>query len=91
LSRSNVKPVIVGLALVARARPSWSPRPVELRRRIVDQPGHPRRAALELGAPIVPGGSGAPVDDVAGIVFKRSTRRGGTAYAVRTDGVGAVP
>lgn len=74
-------------------------RPVELRRRIVadlvDQPGHPRRAALELGVAVLPGDSGAPVvdgdGDVVGIVFARSTRRGGTAYAVRTDGEGALP
>ena len=74
-------------------------RPVELRRRIVatlvDEPGRPRRAALELGARIRSGDSGAPVvderGDVVGIVFARSTRRGGTAYAVRTDVAGALP
>jgi S1-C subfamily serine protease len=74
-------------------------RPVELRRRIVaslvDQPGRPRRAALELGARIRSGDSGAPVvderGDVVGIVFARSTRRGGTAYAIRTDMAGALP
>lgn len=74
-------------------------RPALLRRRIVaqltDQPGHPRRAALELGVRVAPGDSGAPVvdadGDVVGIVFARSTRRDGTAYAVRTDVAGVVP
>ena len=70
-----------------------------LRRRIVatlaDAPGKPRRAALELGVDVEPGDSGAPVVDgrgrVVGIVFARSTRRDGVAYAVRTDRAGALP
>jgi len=70
-----------------------------LRRRIVahltDAPGRPRRAALELAVRVAPGDSGAPVvdadGDVVGILFARSTRREGTAYAVRTDVAAALP
>jgi hypothetical protein len=66
-------------------------RPAVLRRRIVarlvDQPGRPRRPSLDLGVTISAGDSGAPVLDrdgnLVGIVYARSTRRGGTAYAVR--------
>ena len=65
--------------------------PAGLRRRInarlVDQPGRPRRPSFELAADIVSGDSGAPVVDsdgeIVGVVYARSTRRGGTAYAVR--------
>ena len=87
------------LTLLLRRDERVTARPAGLRRRIVadlvDQPGRPRRAALELGAAILPGDSGAPVvdedGDVVGIVFARSTRRDGTAYAVRTDVEGAMP
>ena len=55
--------------------------------RLVDQPGKPRRPSFELAADIVSGDSGAPVVDsdgeIVGVVYARSTRRGGTAYAVR--------
>lgn len=55
--------------------------------RLVDQPGRPRRPSLELAAAVSAGDSGAPVvnadGEVVGVVFARSTRRGGTAYAVR--------
>jgi S1-C subfamily serine protease len=44
------------------------------------------RPALELGAAIAPGDSGAPLVDrggrVAGVVFARSDRRPDTAYAL---------
>jgi S1-C subfamily serine protease len=66
--------------------------PARLRRRIVatlDTAGGAtaaRRPGLELAAAIGPGDSGAPVltrgGAVAGVVFARSTRRPGTAYAV---------
>jgi S1-C subfamily serine protease len=66
-------------------------RPAILRRRIlarlVDQPGRPRRPSLELATVISAGDSGAPVlnrdGELVGIVYARSTRRDGTAYAVR--------
>jgi S1-C subfamily serine protease len=66
-------------------------RPAVLRRRIlarlVDQPGRPRRPSLELSATVSAGDSGAPVlnreGELVGIVYARSTRRDGTAYAVR--------
>ena len=55
--------------------------------RLVDQPGRPRRPSLELAATVSAGDSGAPVvnadGEVVGVVYARSTRRGGTAYAVR--------
>jgi S1-C subfamily serine protease len=87
------------LSVLLRRDGATSARPAELRRRIVadlvDQPGRPRREALELGARILPGDSGAPVvdgdGDVVGVVFARSTRRDGVAYAVRTDVAGALP
>jgi S1-C subfamily serine protease len=68
-------------------------RPADLRRRIVarlvDQPGRPRRPSLDLAVPVAPGDSGAPVVDgdgaVVGVVYARSTRRDGTAYAVRGE------
>jgi S1-C subfamily serine protease len=71
------------------------PRPALLRRhilaRLVDQPGRPRRPSLELAAAISAGDSGAPVlnrdGQLVGIVYARSTRRDGTAYAV---GAGAL-
>jgi S1-C subfamily serine protease len=67
------------------------PRPASLRRwiiaRLVDQPGRPRRPSLELAARISAGDSGAPVlnrdGELVGVVYARSTRRDGTAYAVR--------
>jgi S1-C subfamily serine protease len=66
-------------------------RPAVLRRRILarllDQPGRPRRPSLELAATVSAGDSGAPVLNrngaLVGIVYARSTRRDGTAYAVR--------
>ena len=66
-------------------------RPAVVRRRVsarlVDAPGRPRRPSLELGVAVASGDSGAPVVDgrgrVVGVIFARSTRRGGTAYAVR--------
>ena len=66
-------------------------RPAVVRRRVrarlVDAPGRPRRPSLELGVIVASGDSGAPVVDglgrVVGVIFARSTRRGGTAYAVR--------
>src|SRR4051812_7632518 len=66
-------------------------RPAALRRpiiaRLVDQPGRPRRPSLELAATISAGDSGAPVlnrdGELVGIIYARSTRRDGTAYAVR--------
>ena len=55
--------------------------------RLVDQPGKPRRPSFELAATVASGDSGAPVVDadgeIVGIVYARSTRRGGTAYAAR--------
>ena len=55
--------------------------------RLVDQPGKPRRPSFELAATIASGDSGAPVVDadgeIVGVVYARSTRRGGTAYAMR--------
>ena len=55
--------------------------------RLVDAPGRPRRPSLELAVDVTAGDSGAPVVDregrVVGVVYARSTRRGGTAYAVR--------
>jgi S1-C subfamily serine protease len=70
-------------------------RPAELRRqvvaRLVDQPGRPRRPSLDLAVTVAPGDSGAPVLDadgaVVGVVYARSTRRDGTAYAVRGEGL----
>ena len=57
--------------------------------RLVDQPGRPRRPSLELAATVSAGDSGAPVvnadGEVVGVVYARSTRRGGTAYAVRVS------
>jgi S1-C subfamily serine protease len=69
-------------------------RPAMLRRRILarllDQPGRPRRPSLELAATVSAGDSGAPVLNhngaLVGIVYARSTRREGTAYAVRVNG-----
>jgi S1-C subfamily serine protease len=66
-------------------------RPAILRRRIlarlVGQPGRPRRPSLELATMISAGDSGAPVlnrdGELVAIVYARSTRRDGTAYAVR--------
>jgi S1-C subfamily serine protease len=66
-------------------------RPAVLRRhilaRLVNQPGRPRRDSLELAATVSAGDSGAPVlnrdGELVGIVYARSTRRDGTAYAVR--------
>ncbi len=66
-------------------------RRADLRRRLVarlvDQPGRPRRPSLDLAVSIAPGDSGAPVVDrhgaLVGVVYARSTRRDGTAYAVR--------
>lgn len=73
---------------VARTRGAL---PADARRRInarlVDQPGRPRRPSLELAASVESGDSGAPVlntdGEVVGVVYARSTRRDGTAYAVR--------
>jgi S1-C subfamily serine protease len=73
-------------------------RPVVLRRRILarllDQPGRPRRPSLELTATVSAGDSGAPVLNhngaLVGIVYARSTRREGTAYAVRVNGADLV-
>jgi S1-C subfamily serine protease len=54
--------------------------------RLVDEAGAPRRPTLELATDVRSGDSGAPVvgadGRVAGIVYARSTRREGTAYAV---------
>ena len=69
------------------------PRAAGLRRRVrarlVDQPGRPRRPSLELGVPVAAGDSGAPVvtprGEIVGVVFARSTRSPGRAYAVRVD------
>lgn len=59
---------------------------------LVDQPGAPRRPALELAADIRHGDSGAPVlgadGRLAGIVYARSEARPGTAYAVACTGGG---
>lgn len=59
--------------------------------RLVDQPGKPRRPSFELAATVAAGDSGAPVVDadgeIVGIVYARSTRHGGTAYATRMQGV----
>lgn len=87
------------LQVLLRRTNGVTARPAELRRRIaarlVGQPGRPRRAVLELTARIVPGDSGAPVidadGDVVGILFARSTRRDGIAYAVSTDAASALP
>lgn len=70
-------------------------RPALVRRRVtarlVDQPGRPRRPTLELAADVRSGDSGSPVVDrrgrIIGIVYARSTRRGGTAYATRAAGL----
>jgi len=52
-----------------------------------------RRPVLELAASVRPGDSGAPVLDgrgrVAGMVFARSTRRAGRAWAVRAPAIRA--
>jgi S1-C subfamily serine protease len=64
--------------------------PAALRRsvvaRLVDQPGRPRRPSLDLAVAVAAGDSGAPVLDdrgaVVGVVYARSTRRDGRAYAV---------
>ena len=67
-------------------------RPAVVRRRIsarlVDAPGRPRRPSLELGVAVAFGrlrraGRRSVDGRVVGVVFARSTRRGGTAYAVR--------
>jgi S1-C subfamily serine protease len=59
--------------------------------RLVDQPGRPRRPSLDLAVAVAAGDSGAPVvdddGDVVGVVYARSTRRDGTAYAVRGEGL----
>ncbi len=59
--------------------------------RLVDQAGRPRRPSLELAAAVRSGDSGAPVVSgdgrIVGIVYARSTRRAGTAYAVRGPGL----
>lgn len=59
--------------------------------RLVDQPGRPRRPSLELAADVEPGDSGAAVADadglLVGIVYARSSRRAGTAYAVAGPGL----
>jgi S1-C subfamily serine protease len=59
---------------------------------LVDQPGSPRRPALELAADIRHGDSGAPVlgadGRLAGVVYARSEGRPGTAYAVACAGGG---
>jgi S1-C subfamily serine protease len=56
--------------------------------------GGVRRPVLELGASVTAGDSGAPVTDargrVLGIVFARSERRAGTAWAVAASAVRAV-
>jgi S1-C subfamily serine protease len=59
--------------------------------RLVDQAGRPRRPSLELAAQVRSGDSGAPVVSrdgrIVGIVYARSSRRAGTAYAVRGPGL----
>jgi S1-C subfamily serine protease len=59
--------------------------------RLVDQAGRPRRPSLELAAAVRNGDSGAPVVSgdgrIVGIVYARSSRRAGTAYAVRGPGL----
>jgi S1-C subfamily serine protease len=73
-------------------------RPATLRRsilaRLVDQPGRPRRPSLELATTISAGDSGAPVlsrdGELVGIVYARSTRRDGTAYAVRAGALSSL-
>jgi S1-C subfamily serine protease len=74
---------------VVRARPAGLRRRVVAR--LVDQPGRPRRPSLELAVTVAAGDSGAPVvdgdGDVVGVVYARSTRRVGTAYAVRGEGL----
>lgn len=59
--------------------------------RLVDQAGRPRRPSLELAAAVRSGDSGAPVvggdGRIVGIVYARSSRRAGTAYAVRGPGL----
>jgi S1-C subfamily serine protease len=59
--------------------------------RLVDQRGRPRRPSLELAVAVEAGDSGAPVvdadGDLVGVVYARSTRRDGTAYAVRGPGL----
>jgi S1-C subfamily serine protease len=56
--------------------------------------GGPRRAALEIRAPVAVGDSGAPVlgadGRVAGVVFARSRTRADIAYAVDATAVAAL-
>lgn len=76
-------------------RSGTRPRAATVRRRVVarlaDQAGRPRRPSLELAADVRGGDSGAPVvtrdGRVVGVVYARSTRRPGTAYAVRGPGL----
>ncbi len=75
-------------------------RSVPVRRRVTarvrEQRGAPfaERRALELGADVSAGDSGAPVltrrGEVAGVVFARARSRSGVAYAVDVSGVAAV-
>jgi S1-C subfamily serine protease len=80
-----------GLRILVQREGAVQVRQASLRRRVlarlVDQPGRPRRPSLELSATVSAGDSGAPVltrdGELVGVVYAHSTRREGTAYAVR--------
>ena len=69
------------------ALPAHVRRSINARIRTPDGSRIVQRPALELAVEIDPGDSGAPVvagdGSVVGVVFAQSTRRAGTAYAVR--------
>jgi S1-C subfamily serine protease len=87
----RVNDASAGLRVLVEREGAIRERPALLRRRIVarlvDQPGRPRRPSLELSVTVAAGDSGAPVlnreGELVGIVYARSTRRDGAAYAVR--------